>query len=1097
MRQHSFFRNVLAWLAAFLLTWAQLVPVYAQETGQASLEITCQGEGQITVTSNEEAITVRGQQIMTYEQGETVELSSSEVPSSVMINDQPVDSLPASLTLDQPVTTLIAIFANESETAAVDEDVENQNEILIEKPQDEDLKEPIDQDNQIEVIDHREIPDQKDEKQEKSGESDPEVLEQTDQSDENDPAKEEPRQDDKDDNDGQNKENDPQSPQKSGDADQQAPGSLSLYEPKQLTEQEQAMLKAQEQGDRTTYAKERAELVRAFGLEKYVDLDNFLTQAFFDRYDPRLLMLNELVLLYDFQKTYQPAQITLSSHDLSDGRLQVISPQGKPSENWPPFLPMPWGGNIAGKPFYLSNGKTAFCAYAQAAEPPVGDISTSAPYVVNNENLRKVIYYGYEGPDPYLTRKYGAMEAVALTSDLASYANKGTCIGTVLENGWHWKKGEQQVWNDLMAMPAPPANFEVYMVEFAGRVSEPSWAGLYTKQPLVYGEPTPQGSASVKKESAVSDLSTGCYSLAGAQYGLYASEADAKDDQNRLGTLTTDENGSSNVLSDLDVTTYYVKELQAPDNFEKDETIYPLEVTENQTAVLTVKDLPVLGALRIYKKDDHNKPLEGVQFEVINRSKNTIWFDANSDGKADQDELISDGKTVTVVSTNTKGIAAVSGLSYGTYEIREAKGIPGYLSDPDWSETVTIDSPKEVVIEMTNKQAAISTTASAQNGTHQQQVGKKITIRDVVSYQNLDTTQSYTIKGVLMDAKTGKPVLDAAGREVSAKSQAFKPEKPDGTITLEFTLDASDLAGAKTVVFETLYQDGKEIASHKDLEDEGQSIQFFDFHTQAAGENGSHVQIIGSQIVLIDTVSYTGLKPGQEYQLIGTLMNKESGKPLLDEQDQPITAKTLFTPEKEEGTVEVTFKFNGEHLKDLDLVVFEKLLMADTEIGDHEDLEDEDQTVELRSYVLKIQKTDQNDKPIKDKEFVFTSYRDPSCKDKIAEHKPDENGLVIFENIQAGKPFYIKETRAPEGYELSKQVIKVEAKQDGLYVDDQKVDAEDYVFEMTFANNKLPEPSKPAKPENTGLKTDAAITIGAGLAALGALLFFEKKHSEK
>lgn len=222
MRQHSFFRNVLAWLAAFLLTWAQLVPVYAQETGQASLEITCQGEGQITVTSNEEAITVRGQQIMTYEQGETVELSSSEVPSSVMINDQPVDSLPASLTLDQPVTTLIAIFANESETAAVDEDVENQNEILIEKPQDEDLKEPIDQDNQIEVIDHREIPDQKDEKQEKSGESDPEVLEQTDQSDENDPAKEEPRQDDKDDNDGQNKENDPQSPQKSGDADQQA-----------------------------------------------------------------------------------------------------------------------------------------------------------------------------------------------------------------------------------------------------------------------------------------------------------------------------------------------------------------------------------------------------------------------------------------------------------------------------------------------------------------------------------------------------------------------------------------------------------------------------------------------------------------------------------------------------------------------------------------------------------------------------------------------------------------------------------------------------------------------------------------------------------
>ena len=54
----------------------------------------------------------------------------------------------------------------------------------------------------------------------------------------------------------------------------------------------------------------------------------------------------------------------------------------------------------------------------------------------------------------------------------------------------------------------------------------------------------------------------------------------------------------------------------------------------------------------------------------------------------------------------------------------------------------------------------------------------------------------------------------------------FTPTSSEGTVELTYTLDASALAGKAVVVFETLYQDDKEVASHADLEDEGQTVTF-------------------------------------------------------------------------------------------------------------------------------------------------------------------------------------------------------------------------------------------------------------------------------
>lgn len=79
-------------------------------------------------------------------------------------------------------------------------------------------------------------------------------------------------------------------------------------------------------------------------------------------------------------------------------------------------------------------------------------------------------------------------------------------------------------------------------------------------------------------------------------------------------------------------------------------------------------------------------------------------------------------------------------------------------------------------------------------------------------------------------------------------------------------------------------------------------------------------------------------------------MDKETGKELLID-GKKVTAEASFKAEKANGTVDVTFVFNGEGLTGHELVVFEKLYTVngelEIEVTSHEDLEDEGQTVKM------------------------------------------------------------------------------------------------------------------------------------------------------
>lgn len=143
--------------------------------------------------------------------------------------------------------------------------------------------------------------------------------------------------------------------------------------------------------------------------------------------------------------------------------------------------------------------------------------------------------------------------------------------------------------------------------------------------------PIKKGKLCIKKVSANTAITdnNSCYSLKGAEYGVYKSEADAKADKNKVKTLTTEENGWSNTV-ELDEGTYYLKETKNPKGYALNSEVKKVSVKANETTQYgtnnELKDYPqadpvsvVLG--KVDKETNKNKPqgsasLAGAEFTI-------------------------------------------------------------------------------------------------------------------------------------------------------------------------------------------------------------------------------------------------------------------------------------------------------------------------------------------------------------------------------------------------------------------------------------------------------------------------------------------------
>lgn len=239
-----------------------------------------------------------------------------------------------------------------------------------------------------------------------------------------------------------------------------------------------------------------------------------------------------------------------------------------------------------------------------------------------------------------------------------------------------------------------------------------------------------------------------------------------------------------------------------------------------------------------------------------------------------------------------------------------------------------------------------------------------VTITDTITYKNLVPGTEYVIKGKLVGKKTGEDgsvvsfELLSDGNPITG-TKTFTPNSANGTIEMDFTFNAVDMKGYEVVVFEYLYIGDSEatnatlIAEHADINDEGQTVEFTDItiETEASSEDDKPVVDPLDEITIIDTVFYHGLIPGKEYTINGILMVKSTGMPLLDN-GKTVTSSITFTPEESDGSVELPFTFNASALRGDAVVVFEALYRDDIELATHSDINDDDQTVEVKNPVI-------------------------------------------------------------------------------------------------------------------------------------------------
>lgn len=135
--------------------------------------------------------------------------------------------------------------------------------------------------------------------------------------------------------------------------------------------------------------------------------------------------------------------------------------------------------------------------------------------------------------------------------------------------------------------------------------------------------------------------------------------------------------------------------------------------------------------------------------------------------------------------------------------------------------------------------------------------------------------------------------------------------------------------------------------THNDLNDAAQTFYVADIKTELTNADGEHFFTPNGTTSLTDTVTYSGLKPNQEYTLTGQLINKDTGAVVVEK-----TVK--FTPNTSNGTVTVPFSFNASGMGGVTLVAYETLSGTvesyGTPVGtyvlaEHKDKNDEKQSV--------------------------------------------------------------------------------------------------------------------------------------------------------
>lgn len=394
-----------------------------------------------------------------------------------------------------------------------------------------------------------------------------------------------------------------------------------------------------------------------------------------------------------------------------------------------------------------------------------------------------------------------------------------------------------------------------------------------------------------------------------------------------IDTFATDENGQFYFPRQLEHGTYYLEEVNAPEGYLKGELL-EFKVIEGAVwenpLVIEYFNEPVMGKIQIEKSDlETGDLLDNVTFDIV-AAEDIITSDGTIRlGKGD----VAD----TVVTKD--GIAESKELFLGKYEIKEKKQSSGYVLSEDIY---------DVILEYKDQKTPI--------------------VFSEVKIKNTPTK----VRILKTDAQTGKPLSDVKFKiwdkaEEGSEDGVKKPSEQVYVTDKEGIIEVGYLIPGTYCVQEirSLYgyapddriqefvvtEDGR--INDKEIEEITIINSPIDISTKAADKADGDKRISNREKeTIVDKVSYKGLIPGKEYTLRGVLMVKSTGKP-LENDGKDVTSELTFTPETEDGEIELSFTFNAKALAAEKIVAFEHLYYEEKEIVAHADIKDEEQTIEV------------------------------------------------------------------------------------------------------------------------------------------------------
>lgn len=401
-------------------------------------------------------------------------------------------------------------------------------------------------------------------------------------------------------------------------------------------------------------------------------------------------------------------------------------------------------------------------------------------------------------------------------------------------------------------------------------------------------------------------------------------------------------------------TEYIFKEIEAPSGYLVAEDVRFTVANTEEIQKVRMEDENAMGKIRIVKTDRSTKErLNGAVFE-IHAAEDIITPDGTVQlKKGELADTITTGIEIEDMKEKGAGIACSKELFFGKYVITEKKPPVGYVLDQQ-------SYPIDLMYEDQDTPVVLKTL-------HLKNTSTELTIlkQDAETKEPLSGVR-FTVRDSAMPIENGDTSISAiqlwtTDEDGEIHLRGLLP----GTYWIQETMTVPGYMLDPVKYTIEVSEDGQITADGKStdiLRIQNKKTQLLG--TKARSEKtGTQEAFPEKETVLIDTLDFRNLQIGQEYWIVGTLMDRENGE-VLHVDGKPVTAETCFVPEEKDGTAEVRFSFDATGLNGKSVVVFEKVYIGKTEILSHEDLEDQEQTI-LFGVKMPAMKTEEKPESVK------------------------------------------------------------------------------------------------------------------------------------